>query len=75
MVEPQAPPGAAWEAAFYSASFTHPNPFNRKLTSYKRGNDALWKALMTNKKRREFPLEVLLPTNKTLAEAMKNITK
>lgn len=62
---------SAWEDAFMRTFFTHPNVHEKgKLTTYRGGPFALWRALM---KGREFPTESLVPTGQTLAEVFERM--
>ena len=62
-----------WEESFYAATSTHPNPPNRRLTTAKGGNVALWKRLMLSKCAPEFPVKDLIPVGKTLKEVIQKM--
>ncbi|ABD72093.1 hypothetical protein Rfer_4407 (plasmid) [Rhodoferax ferrireducens T118] len=64
-----------WVESFYAATFTHANPPSRRLTTYRQGEKALWKHLMTSKKKPAFPTDKLKPFGKTLGEVVQNLEK
>ena len=64
-----------WVDAFFAATATHANPPNRRLTTYPKGDKALWKHLMTSKKKPEFPVDKLISTKVTLGDLVKRLSK
>ena len=57
---------AAWEESFFRSYFTHPNVHDKgHLTRHRGGIFALWRALLKGK---TFPVESLVPMNKTLGQ-------
>lgn len=75
MRKPKDGKAKAWVEAFYAATGTHANPSNRRLTSYPKGDKALWKFLMTSKKKPAFPTDKLLPFGKTLGEVVQQLDR
>ena len=74
MVLPNAPTRKDWEDAFFASTFTHANPPNRKVTANKGTDAALWKKQM-GAKLPDFPVALLLSTNRTLGELIKQLAK
>lgn len=60
-----------WVQSFFESTFTHANPSNRKLTSYRGGNIALWKTCMA-KADKPFPVSYLKTHKTTLGQLLKD---
>jgi PRTRC genetic system protein B len=58
----------AWNAAFFGSFFTHPNA-NGALVTYKGGAFKFWRDMLDGKIG-EFPERVLIPSKRTLGEAL-----
>jgi PRTRC genetic system protein B len=58
---------ASWEEGFFGSYFSHPN--TNKHTTHPQGFDGLWAAL---KGKRIFPVDLLLPSTTTLAQALRS---
>lgn len=63
---------ADFERAFFDSRFTHPND-PRKLTLFKGGGYALWKALLDGKWKGRFPDQSLVRAGATLAAALRKM--
>lgn len=63
-----------WVKSFFESTFTHANPGDRKLTSYRGGNLALWKACM-DKPEKPFPVSYLKSHKTTLGAMLKQMSK
>lgn len=59
-----------WVQSFFESTFTHANPSNRKLTRYRGGNIALWKACMADPDK-PFPVSYLKTHKTTLGALLK----
>lgn len=57
-----------WENAFFRSYFTHPNVPDAKLSSYRGGSAALWKALLGGKHASRFPEKYLVSRKIALAD-------
>lgn len=75
MQKPKDGNAQTWVESFYAATFTHANPSNRRLTTYRNGDKALWKYLMTSKKKPVFPTDKLKPFGMTLGELIQKMEK
>lgn len=63
----------AWEDAFFRTYFTHPNENEKgRLTTYRGGIFALWRALLKGK---AFPSESLVPMKKMLGQVFDEMVK
>lgn len=58
----------SWNDAFFRSWFTHPNGHD-KLVTYRGGAYGFWRDMLDGKHKR-FPEKVLVPIDKTLAQAM-----
>ncbi|SAK57697.1 hypothetical protein AWB76_02497 [Caballeronia temeraria] len=58
---------AGWESGFFESAFTHPNHGGKRV-SHRNGEFAFWKEMLDGKFGEQFPKEVLVPMNLTLAE-------
>lgn len=66
---------AAYEAAFFGSYFTHPNIRAKgKLTRFRGGPYALWLSLL-KRPRRRFPVNSLVPINRTAGDLVSSVTK
>lgn len=63
-----------WVRSFFESTFTHANPANRRVTNYRHGNIALWKACMANPQK-PFPVSYLKKHKTTLGELLKKMAK
>jgi len=58
---------AGWEEGFFSSAFTHPNHGGKRI-DFKDGFFAFWRDMLDGKFSKAFPLEVLVPMNKTVRQ-------
>lgn len=63
-----------WEAGFFDSEFTHPNGRIRKA-SHPRGEYAMWKELLDGGLYESFPMQYLVPAEKTLNDVMVEVRK
>lgn len=61
-----------WEAGFFDSEFTHPNGRIRKA-SHPRGEFAMWKELLDGGLYEAFPMQYLVPAEKTLTDVMVDV--
>lgn len=63
-----------WEAAFFDSEFTHPNGRIKKA-AHPRGEYAMWKELLDGGVYETFPMQYLVPAEKTLGDVMVEVRK
>lgn len=63
----------AWTDMFYATAFTHPNDGANWQAHWRGGVTALWKKLLAEGGRRDFPMRALVPTGATVEQIVEGI--
>ena len=58
---------SGWESGFFESAFTHPNAGDKRV-NHPRGEYAFWKEMLAGKYGEQFPLECLVPMNRSLGD-------
>lgn len=58
---------SGWESGFFESAFTHPNAGGKRV-NHPRGEFAFWKEMLAGKFGEQYPLECLVPMNRTLGD-------